>query len=117
MRVPHEALRQTISIEDAMGSGAYGSILGEPRAVPASVQHTMGLVTDEMGVQAIDRTMVIVRPEAGPILVGSRVTNNGETYRVVKAFPLPDDRSPSHWEVIMELWAKAPAEMSSGSGS
>ncbi len=106
MIVPFSILRDIITIEDAAGEGALGPTLATPRTAWASIQTIERLVVDEMGQQVTIDTMTIIRPEAGPVKAGSKVTfENGETYRVVKQFPIPDYRRPSHYELMLRSWA------------
>ena len=104
MIVPFEALRNVITIEDAAGEGALGETFAASREVWASVQYIERLVTNEMGVQLTADTLVIIRPEAGPVAIGSKVTIGSEQYRVTKGFPIPDTHSPSHYELTVRLW-------------
>ena len=48
---------------------------------------------------------VVIRPEAGPVPVESRVTFAGNKYRVVEAYPVPDARRPTQWELTLAKWA------------
>lgn len=104
MRVPHEALRETIVIEDYRGAGAYGVALEDPRSVPANVQRTERLEVTTHGRQVLASTLIIIRPEAGPVPIESKVTWNDEQFRVIRAFPVPDTRRPSHWELTVAPW-------------
>lgn len=105
MRVPTQLLRETLSIEDFTGNGARGPLHGAPRTTRASVQPTSKLMTDSRGVEVVVDAMAIVRPEAGPVPVESRVTWAGQVYRVVSSFAMPDTRRPSHWELGLVRWA------------
>jgi hypothetical protein len=103
--IPFSALRDVITIEDAAGDGALGPTFSSPRNVSASIQDIERLVLDEMGQQTTIDIMTIIRPEAGPVKPGSKVSlPNGDTYRVVKAFPMPDYRRPSHFELMLRSW-------------
>lgn len=103
-RVPTSLLRQTISVENLLGSGAYGDTFAAVRTMRASVQHTENFVEGERGQQRVIDTVVIIRPEDGPVPVGSRVTSGTDTFRVVKTFPIPDAHSPSHYELMVSRW-------------
>lgn len=104
-RVPHEALRSTITVEDYVAAGARGPIFGDPRELRASVQFTQRMTTDGYGREIAIDARIIVRPEAGPVPIESRVTYAGRTYRVVREYPYPDDRRPSQWEILVGPWA------------
>lgn len=105
MRVPSEALRQRITIEKYAGEGALGSTFGAPVSARASVQPTQALVVDYKNDAVSVDTVVIVRPEVGPVDPGSRVTIDGKMFRVVKAFAIPDGHHPSHYELMVHSWA------------
>lgn len=112
MRVPHEALRETIVIEDYRGAGAYGVALEDPRTVPANVQRTERIELTTHGRQVVGTTLIIIRPEAGPVAIESKVTWNGDQFRVIRAFAVPDTRRPSHWELTVSPWETVVAEAS-----
>ena len=105
MRVPHALLRDTIAIEDYGGSGGMGPTFSASRNVRASVQATDRLVTDAQGRVVSTVSRVVIRPEAGPVPPESRVTFAGRKYRVVEAYPVPDARRPSQWELTLAAWA------------
>lgn len=107
MRVPHALLRDTISVEDYDGSGAMGPTFAAAREVRASVQETEQLIADGQGRVVTTVVKAIIRPEAGPIAPESRVTYGGETYRVVGAYPVPDERRPTQWELTLSKWSTA----------
>jgi hypothetical protein len=115
VRIPYTALRQELVLEKAEGQGAYGATFADPVLLRASVQHTQQLVTDWKNETITINTLVIVRPEAGPVPPGSKVTiadaavvqGEDDVYRVVKSFPIPDGHSPSHWELMCALWGSA----------
>ena len=104
MRIPHEALRETITVEDYEGSGAYGATFAAPRSVRASVQNTDRLLVDTHGRQVLSNILILIRPEAGPVPVESKLTWGAETLRVVRVFPVPDSVRPSHWELTAGPW-------------
>lgn len=101
MRVPHSALRDRITVEDFGGAGSMGATYGAAREVPASFQSTTRVVADSEGNVVTTASIVIIRPEAGPVPPESRVTYLGVAYRVVQADPYPDARRPSHWELVV----------------
>lgn len=106
MRIPYAALRQRMTVEDYQGEGAYGASFGDPREdLHASIQQTQAIVVNWKDEQITVDTMVLIRPEDGPVAAGSRVTINGKTYQVVKAFPIPDEFRPSHYELMVNLWS------------
>lgn len=105
MRVPNQILRERIVIENYEGSGARGPVYAEPRTVRANVQQTSRLMTDNDGSQVTADTLCIIRPEAGPVPAESRVEWNGQTFRVIRAYPMPDTRRPSQWELAMSVYA------------
>lgn len=105
MRAPHVILRETITIQDFAGSGARGPIYAASRSARASVQPTSKLASDAHGNQVAVDALAIVRPEAGPIPIESIVTWLGQRYRVAQAFPMPDSRRPSHWELSLTKYA------------
>lgn len=107
MRVPNQLLRERITISDYEGSGARGPVYAEAREVRANIQQTQRLMTDSDGTQVTADTLVIIRPEAGPVPAESRVTWNGEEFRVIRAYPMPDSRRPSQWELAMAVYAGA----------
>lgn len=105
MRVPNHALRESISVQDAAGNGARGPVHGAARTIRAAVQPTSKLITNSRGVEVVADFLAIIRPEAGPVPVESRVTWAGAVYRVETAVPMPDTRRPSHWELYLVRWS------------
>lgn len=104
MRVPHEALRQRVTVENKAGEGAYGATFEAPRVVRASIQHTQALVSDWKNDQVTIDTVMIIRPEDGPVPIGSKVTQGTTSFVVVKGFAIPDDFRPSHYELMLAAW-------------
>lgn len=104
MRVPYAALRDRVTIEDAGGSGAMGTTYSAPRTgIPASMQSTSKLITTSDGRVVSVAHVIILRPEAGPVPLESKVTDAlGNVYRVVASDPYPDSRRPSQWELMVE---------------
>jgi hypothetical protein len=115
VRVPNELLRETIVIRPYGGSGARGPVYEEPISVRASVQQTQRLMTDFEGVSVTVDTLVILRPEVGVIRAESKIEWNGETFRVIRSYPMPDGRRPSQIEVAMARYAGAVTPGASGS--
>ena len=107
MRIPHEALRETLSVEDYAGSGAMGSVFAAPRSVRANIQVTNRLIIEARGRQVYANTLILIRPEDGPIPIESRVVHGTDTFRVVRAFAMPDTRRPTHWELTALPWDQA----------
>lgn len=105
MRIPHELLRETISVEDYSGAGALGPAYSPARSLRASVQATSRLITDGTGRTLSIDALVLIRPEKGPVPVESRVTWAGSTYRVVRSVAQPDTRRPTHWELALLRYA------------
>lgn len=105
MRIPNHLLRETISVQDFAGSGAKGPTYSTTRSLRAAMQPTSRLVTDATGRTVTVDLVALVRPEAGPIPVESRVVWNGATYRVVQAVPYPDTRRPTQWELGLMRYA------------
>ena len=115
MRVPHELLRDTITVEEHAGHGAHHPLYGGPVQIRASFQTTSKLVTNQRGETVAVDALVIIRPEDGPIQIESRVTDHGTQYRVVECYPYPNRRRPSQYELQLAKWASSPR--GSGSGS
>ena len=93
-----------MTVEDYVGEGAYGTTFSTAREIPASVQTTQSTLTEWKGEQIVINTMVLIRPEDGPVNAGSRVTIDGDAYRVVKSFPMPDGFRPTHHELMVSSW-------------
>lgn len=104
MRVPHEALRSTITVREYAGEGSYGPTFGPSREMRANVQQTYALITDWKNEQVVVNTLVIVRPEVGLIPAGSYIQTSEQAYRVVKTFAIPDEARPSHYELMVRSW-------------
>lgn len=104
MRVPHQLLLDTITIEDYLGSGSRGPTFAPARTVRASVQRTKRTIFDAQGISTVVETLAIVRPETRPVPLESRVTAGGVAYRVVREYPMPDDRRPYQVELALERW-------------
>jgi len=92
-----------------------GSHFGEGRVVKASVQNIDSLSMDWKDEEVSVKQMIIIRPEDGPVKAGSRLSIHNESFRVVKAFPIPDERHPSHYELMLMSWGYEPE--SGGSSS
>lgn len=106
MRVPHETLQERVTIEDYLGDGSLGPTFAAGRVVRASVQPTTRLITDSMGVVVTVVSVIIIRPEAGPVPAESRVTDpSGRKFRVIQGDPFPNARRPVHWELTVARWA------------
>lgn len=103
--MPHALLRDTIAVEDYGGSGAMGPTFSASRNIRASVQGTGRLLTDGQGRVVSGVSRVVIRPESGPVPIESRVTFASVKYRVVEAYPVPDARRPTQWELMLALWA------------
>lgn len=100
-RVPGFLLRDRVTIEDYAGSSAYGDTFSAGRSgVKASVEPTNRLIVTRDGQQARAEALMVIRPEDGPVPVGSRVTWGGEAYIVLSAGAIPNEVRPSH----RELW-------------
>ncbi len=100
MRVPRHLLRSTITVENYAGSGARGATYDAPREVRAAVQPSTQLVASTDGRDLRALLFVITRPEED-IPVESRVTYEGQRYRVAQSNLMPDDRRPTHREMQM----------------
>lgn len=105
MRVPHEALRDTIAVENWTSAGSMGEGFAASRNVRASVQPSSRLLVGASGADVSAVYNVIIRPEAGPVPIGSRVTYAGQQFRVIQAAPYPDSRRPSHYELAIADWS------------
>lgn len=106
MRVPHEALKERVTVEDYNGSGSLGPTFATGRVVRASVQPTTKVVTDSRGVVTTVVSIIILRPEAGPVPAESRITDAlGRQFRVIQGDPFPDSRRPTHWELTVAKWS------------
>lgn len=92
-------------IADYTGSGAMGGRLGTPRTVRASFQSDEKLATTDTGRVVSVTSRIVIRPEAGPVRAESKISFLGEDYRVIQAYPVPDARRPSQWELIVSLWS------------
>lgn len=105
MRVPHTLLLDTITIENHVGGSSRGPLFAAPRTVRAAVQRVRHVTFDRHGATTVTETVAIVRPEARPVPVESRVTAGGVVYRVIRESPVPDDRRPRQVELLLERWA------------
>jgi hypothetical protein len=94
-------LRDRISIEDYQGDSAYGAVFAAARVVKAKVEGRLELVVDRQGNTVRAEAHAIVRPEAGPVPLESRVTWAGKTYRVLHDAALPGETRPSHRELVL----------------
>lgn len=104
MRVPTSVLRQSLTVEDYLGEGAYGPAFGPAREMRASVQQTGSVLMEWKNEQIVVNSMVIIRPEDGPVAPGSKATIGADTFRVVKSFAMPDAFRPTHWELMVYSW-------------
>lgn len=104
MRIPNSALRQQMTVRDYQGEGSRGPVFAAPRTIPASVQSTSALTVEWKDEEVVVNTLIMIRPEHGPVPTGSRVDIDGETYRVIKNFSIPDGFRPTHYELAVRTW-------------
>jgi hypothetical protein len=105
-RVPSEALRHTVTVERYRGAGAKGPTFDDPVDLKCNVQYTMRFMRDQYSREIVIDARLIFRPEVGPFPIESRFTlPDGRIYRAVRSYPYPDDRRPSHYEVLVSIWA------------
>lgn len=94
-----------MTLERYVGEGAYGATFAEPEAgIRASVQQTASFTTEWKDDEVIIDTLILVRPEVGPVTAGSKVIIGPDTFIVVKAFAIPDEFRPSHYELAVKSW-------------
>ena len=101
MRIPRNRLRSRITVERYAGSGSRGAMYAPPQeGVRASVQPSNRLVvsSDARTVTAV--LEALTRPEES-IPVESRVTYEGQRYRVVSSALMPDEYRPAHRELTL----------------
>lgn len=108
MRVPRQFLRFEAIVRDFDGSGGRGPVFGEPRAIRCSIQPTFARVASNGRSTLIIDTLLIIRPEDGPVRPQSTVEAQGVVYQVIEAYPTPDPRRPSHWELRCSKSGSAP---------
>lgn len=73
--IPGVLTPHTVIIRDKTGDGAYGPIFDAPRTVTrCRVEDQTRLVRDTDGHEVVSSTRLFLRPEHGPIPVGSLVT-------------------------------------------
>lgn len=108
MKIPNEALREVIAVEDYSGSNAYGPVFAAARYMKANVQESNRLIIDARGRQVTVNTLIMVRPEKWPIPVESRITWGDAVLRVIRAFPVPHTRSATHVEITAMPWDVQP---------
>lgn len=101
MRIPRSLLRDRITFEAYSAGGSRGPQYGSPVGpIHASVQPTSRLVMNPEGNEEVATYVVLVRPEPViPLL--SRVTINGQAYRVLQAAAMPDEFRPTHRELVL----------------
>ena len=115
IRVPRSLLRSTAVIQDYLGEGARGPRYSDARTVRCSIQPTSRLMTHEDGATVAVDTLMIIRPEDGPVPIESRVTAESVEYRAVRTFAYPDGRRPTHFEVALLRYAVGSGAPGSGS--
>lgn len=101
IKIPGFLLRDRITIRNYTGSTAYGAGHGEARTVKAKVEPTNRLIVGPGGNSLQARATALIRPEAGPVPVESKVTWGGKEYRVLAAGALPDEFRPTHRELVL----------------
>jgi hypothetical protein len=99
--MPGFLLRDRITIQNYSGNTAYGASVGAPRVVKAKVEPTNRLIVGPGGNSLQARATALIRPEAGPVPVESKVTWGGKEYRVLAAGALPDEVNPTHRELVL----------------
>lgn len=101
VRVPRNLLRDRITYEPYATGGArgagYGTSVGP---IHAGINPTSRLVMTPEGAEVVADYLVMVRPEQDiPVL--SRITYQGQAYRVLKNAPMPDEFRPTHRELTL----------------
>ncbi len=99
MRVPRELLREPITVRRYAGAGARGPTYEPDVTMRASLQQTDALIADTRGVLVQVSTLVVIRPEDGPVAAESFVEAQGVKYRVVQCYAMPDTRRPSYYQL------------------
>lgn len=101
MRIPRNRLRSRITVERYAGQGARGATYEPPQErVRASVQPSSRLVVSADARTVTGVLEVLTRPEED-IPVESRVTYDGQKYRVVVSALMPDEVRPTHREMTL----------------
>ncbi len=81
----------------------------------AQLQRTDEVLPDSRGVQVVIQDLCIVRPEDGPVVAESRVTNGADEYRVIRCYAMPDTRRPYYYQLQLARYAPGPTPAGSGS--
>ncbi len=73
--LPRVLTPHTVTVEDKTGDGAYGPVFAAARTVRrCRVEDKRSLVRDSDGQEVVSMARLFLRPESGPVPVGSKVT-------------------------------------------
>jgi hypothetical protein len=101
MRVPHQLLRELVTVRPYEGEGSRGPDYGDQLEIRALMQPSNRLTTDLDGSTVMSDVVMIIRPEAGPVKVRSQVLWQSQGYRVVSGHFFPDTRRPNFYEAAL----------------
>lgn len=105
--LPRILTPHTVLIEDKTGDGAYGPVHATAREVRrCRVEDKRTLVRDEHGQEVVSTSRVFLRPDAGPVPAGSRVTlwpgrPHERTATVITAALHHTPPAPEHHELAL----------------
>lgn len=107
MSLPRALTPHTVRVEDKTGDGGWGASFADPRTVRrCRVEDRPTLVRDASGQEVVSSTRVFLRPEDGPVPVGSRVTvrpgaPDERTAVVLSAAHHHTPPAPEHYELAL----------------
>lgn len=103
MKLPRILTPHTVTVRDAEGTGAYGTVLGPDRTLEhVRVEETTRLVRDRTGKEVVSSARVYLRPEHGPVPVDSEVDlPSGRTAVVLAVAHHHTPPAPEHYELSL----------------
>src|SRR5690606_12587338 len=99
VKLPGILTSHTVTCRDKTGDGTYGPVYAGERTIPrCRVEDKTHLVRDKDGAEVVSSAVVWVRPEHGPVPVGSLVTlPHGRTAEVLATDWFETPPAPEHY--------------------
>ena len=104
MELPRILTPHTITIKNLEGTSAYGDVYATARTCQwVLVEEKTRLVRNATGAEVVSSGQVIIRPQHGPVPVGSLVTlPSGRESTVIRVDHLDTPPAPEHYVIYLE---------------
>ena len=100
MKVPTSLLRETITVEAFLGTGAYGPSYGAAQSLRARVEGKRRVVRKADGTDLISSATATIRPDV-TVATESRVTHGANVYEVVDVIVGEGLTRPAYLELVL----------------